>query len=166
IIVYSNCDEVELRLNNKKIGRSKVFSDSCFVRFPGVKYRRGNLEAIALRNNRPVSRHKLTTAGKPARIEAINAKGNNVDCIELRIVDKHGTIVPKFDGSINLSTEGCEIVGIDNGNQYDPDGLKYTSFSKGSFHNGKIRLYIRHDGNHSGKYFVKTDKIGNFSFNL
>lgn len=166
IIVYSNCDEVELRLNGKKIGRGKVFPDSCFVRFPGVKYRQGNLEAIALRNSKPVSRHKLTTAGRPARIETVNAKGNNVDYIELRVVDRNGNIVPTFDGIFDLTAEDCEIVGIDNGNQYDPDGLKYSSSSRGSFHNGKARLYIKHDGNHSGKYSVRNNQTGIFSFNL
>lgn len=49
----------------------------------------------------------------------------------------NGNIVPTFDGIFDLTAEDCEIIGIDNGNQYDPDGVKYSSFSRGSFHNGK-----------------------------
>ena len=78
----------------------------------------------------------------------------------------NGNIVPTFDGIFDLTAEDCEIIGIDNGNQYDPDGVKYSSFSRGSFHNGKARLYIRHNGSHSGKYSVRNDLTGYFSFNL
>jgi len=166
VIVYSNCDEVELRLNGKKIGRGKVSSDSCFITFPSIKYKPGNLEAIAFRNNRLVSRHKLTTAGAPARIEAINAKGNKVDYIELRVVDRRGNIIPTFDGIAGFRTDNCEIIGIDNGNQYDPNGIKYTSVTKGHFYKGKIRLYIRHNGAHTGTYSVSNDVVGNFTFDL
>lgn len=166
IIVYSNCDEVELRLNGKNLGRAKVSADSCLAKFPDVKFKPGKLEAIAFRNNKVVSRHKLTTAGEPHHIEAINEKGNDIDYIELRAVDKSGNIVPDFNGSADFLTDGCEIVGIDNGNQYDPQGLKYTSISTGAFHKGRMRLYIRHRGLHSGSYAVRNDKLGKFSFSL
>lgn len=166
VIVYSNCDEIELRLNGKKIGRGKVSADSCLINFSNIKYKPGNLEAIAFKNSRIVSRHKLTTAGSPFRIEAINAKGNNVDYIELRVVDRKGNLVPTFNGIVSLKSDNCEIIGIDNGNQYDPEGLKYTSVTRGSFFKGKMRLYVRHKEPHVGKYSVYSDIIGNFTFNL
>ncbi len=146
MIVYSNCDEVELRLAGKKLARGKVHPDSCLVRFPGVKYKPGTLEAVAFRGKKEVGRHKLATAGAPSRLETVVVPGAKVDCIEVKVVDRNGNIVPDFAENADFSALGCEIAGVDNGNQYDPQGVKYSSKERGAFHKGRLRLYVRHNG--------------------
>jgi len=64
--VYSNCEEVELLLNGKTLGRKTLPPDASpqawTVRFvPGV------LSAIARSNGQQVAMDELLTAGKPAR---------------------------------------------------------------------------------------------------
>ncbi|MBS1705295.1 MAG: DUF4982 domain-containing protein [Armatimonadetes bacterium] len=88
VVVFSNCDEVELRLNGKVIARQKpdsgpdtLYGD--YIRggkpfdggnsrhlghppftFFGVPYEPGELTAVGLIGNRPVAEHRARTPGK------------------------------------------------------------------------------------------------------
>lgn len=145
VCVYSNCDAVQLNLNGRSLGRKTVDRDSCMAVFTGVKYSRGTLEAVGYRNGRKVAQYVLKTSeAAPSRFVAINTRGDKVDCIEIQALDSHGVLVPDYCGTASFTASGSEILGIDNGNQHDPDGNKYRSKSTGNFFNGRIRLYITH----------------------
>ena len=143
LIAYSNCDEVELRINGKKIARKAVDSDSCLVRFPSIKFTEGKAEAIAYRDGRKCGIHVLATSGPVSRLEAAVSRGDFYDCVEVRAVDRNGVTVPSCNATASVTPSGCSVAGIDNGNQYDPEGRKYTSKSEGDFYKGRMRLYVR-----------------------
>lgn len=144
VVVFSNCKEVELKLNGRSLGRKAVDPDSCFTKFHGIAFKSGKLTAIAYGNGgRKVAEHSLvTTADAPARLMARNVKGDAIDCIEILACDKRGNRIAAYQGTASVSTQGCKVVGIDNGNQHDPQGEKYTSLSQGKFFEGRLRLYV------------------------
>ena len=150
VAVSSNCDEVELRLGGRRIGRARVHPDSCRVVFPGVPFRAGTLLASGYRGGRKVAEHRLVTAGAPARIVFSITPGVSVDCIEVRMEDAKGILVPDYEGDAVVGVSGGEMLGIDNGTQHDPDGRKYSSKTEGAFHAGRLRLYVRHAAHGAG----------------
>ena len=144
VVVFSNCKEVELQLNGRSLGRKAVDADSCFAKFPAVHYKTGTLKAIAYNGGkRRVAEHTLvTTAATPSQLVFSNVKGDKIDYIEVAACDKRGHRIPSYCGTAAISASGCRIVGIDNGNQHDPQGKKYTSASQGDFFEGRLRLYV------------------------
>ena len=146
VVVFSNCEEVELRLGGKRIGRTRVHPDSCSVCFPSVPFKAGALHAVGYRDGKKVAEHQLVTAGSPQRVSFAVTPGVSVDCVEVRMEDAKGVRVPDYDGEAGIAVSGGCVLGIDNGSQYDPQGRKYTSTSEGRFHAGRLRVYVRPDG--------------------
>nr|MDE6126057.1 glycoside hydrolase family 2 protein [Muribaculaceae bacterium] len=72
--VFSNADEVELRLNGRPLGRKAnridTPSERNKFRWDSVAYRPGRLEAVGYYGGRPLATHRLETAGKPVRLVA------------------------------------------------------------------------------------------------
>ena len=96
VVVYSNCDEVELKLNGKSLGRKKNDWSRYFVEF-AVPFKAGKLEAIGYKGGKrvaltlwsqPVLRPKLA---KPVWSE-LRRDGRDVAIIEVDITDKKGVL--------------------------------------------------------------------------
>jgi len=131
--VYSNCEEADLWLNNKSLGRKKVDRDSCFATWD-VSYKAGELKTNGYNGKKKVVTEILKTAGSPVRIVAhcsrpdITSDPEDAVIVELEICDKNGVRVPIAENEISLQIEGPGLLlGSDNGNLYDPKGIKYAS---------------------------------------
>src|SRR6266496_3622358 len=78
LLVFSNCEEVELRLNGRKIGRHRPahawmtqhLTHPPFI-FDLKEFEPGLLEATAYINGAPCANHRIGTPGKPAKLEII-----------------------------------------------------------------------------------------------
>jgi beta-galactosidase len=140
VMAYSNADEVELFLNGKSLGRKKRFSDpwkmpvghnvSDTEKFVTkyrliwqVPYQPGTLKAVAYSNGKQVAEQEIRTAGVPARIKLvadrkiIDADGDDLSYLTVRIEDKDGNLCPLADNLVNFNVTGAgEIAGVDNGN--------------------------------------------------
>ena len=140
VMCYSNCDEVELLLNGKSLGRKKRFSQ--LLELPvgvvvtpdrkfttkyrllwQVPYQPGTLAAVAYRDGKAMARSERRTAGAPARVKlipdraAIQADGDDLSFITVRIEDKDGTLCPAADHLVRFQVTGVgAIAGVDNGN--------------------------------------------------
>ena len=66
--MYSNCDDVELMLNDKSLGVQSRPADNASPRNFQVPFEAGTLKAVAKNNGMVVAMHELRTAGKPAKI--------------------------------------------------------------------------------------------------
>ncbi|MBN2302176.1 MAG: glycoside hydrolase family 2 protein, partial [Lentisphaerae bacterium] len=64
--VYFNCDEIQLTLNGKSIGRKPATARTKYIATFKVPYKPGRLEAVAYNKGRVVARSILTTTGKAA----------------------------------------------------------------------------------------------------
>ena len=125
LVIYTNCDEVELLLNGKSLGRRPNPKDAKQrnkIAWNGVDYKQGRLEAVAYRGGKAVARHALETTGKAVRIVAEpdntdwQADGQDLQHIRLRAVDSKGRTVLTYQDELQFSVSGdASIVAVTNG---------------------------------------------------
>lgn len=121
---YSNCDEVELFLNGKSLGRQAMDRDILHNEWR-VPYEQGKLEAVAYRDGQRVAQTQRITAGAPARIvlktdrTAITANGNEIAHIRAEIQDARGNVCPTAMNLVEFAVSGAgKRVGVDNGDPW------------------------------------------------
>lgn len=128
VMAVSNCDEVELFLNGKSLGRKS--SDVCETPEWQVPFERGTLSAKAYRNHKFVAKDEQRTAGKPYAIRiipenhGIKNDGADTAILNVCVVDKKGIVVPNADHLIHFEIIGDGYVrGVGNGdpNSHEPD---------------------------------------------
>lgn len=119
--VYSNCDEVELVLNDRSLGKKHRPGDDG-PRNWRVPFEPGLLAAIGLNEGREVARHELRTAGEPAKLvlacnrDTLQPTWDDVAVIEVRVADARDVTVPSANNLVSFSVEGPgQIVAVDNG---------------------------------------------------
>lgn len=141
--VYTNCDEVELRVGRKSMGKKAVDPDAYSVEW-SVPYRAGSVTAIGYRDGKKVTEHTLQTAGAPCALEVSRIyRYGDVVRAELQVVDEKGNRVPDSEVEVSVSSLAAgRVLGIDNGNQYDPQGEKYTSKERGKCYEGRMVIYF------------------------
>ncbi|WPO77696.1 beta-galactosidase GalA [Flavobacterium sp. KACC 22761] len=125
--VQSNCDEVELFLNKKSIGKKKMELNSHLEW--KVKYVPGILEAIGYKNGKKVLSEIQRTTGNAENIKLSLDKENvskgNVYVVTVGTTDKNGLHVPTANDEIEFSIKGGKILGVGNG---DPTSLEKDQF--------------------------------------
>ena len=150
VIVYTNCDSVELFLNGKSFGtKTYVFPQQGHAKsWMGyarpyvapttsdlhlswdVPYEPGTLKVVGKKDGKIVSEEVRTTS-KPAAIRLsadrndINADAHDIVNIKAEIVDENGLVVPGANNLIEFKVEGeGALIGIDNGNPLDKTQMK------------------------------------------
>jgi beta-galactosidase len=140
VMAYSNGDEVELFLNGKSLGRKKRFSEPVEIPVGNnispdhkfstryrllwqVPYQPGTLKAVAYQGGKQVAVDEVHTAGVAAKVRliadrgAIQADGEDLSFITVRIEDKDGNLVPGADNLVHFTVTGAgSIAAVDNGN--------------------------------------------------
>lgn len=125
--VYSNCDEVELRLNGKVIARQKPDHDrnSTNLKHPPFtfiipEFVAGKLEANGFLAGKEVVKAERKTPGTPAKIIlAVNLSGkdlqagkNDVVFVYASVTDDDGTIIRDDKRAVSYTVEGdAELIG-------------------------------------------------------
>jgi len=117
---YSNCDEVELFVNDKSMGRKQMIKNG-FLSW-NVVYHPGILKAVGYKNNIKLLTEKIATTGEPARINLtadrnrIKSDNKDVSILRVELLDKQGRIVPTACNELDLIVEGpVRILGVGNG---------------------------------------------------
>ena len=140
VYVYTNCDEAELFLNGKSLGKRVKGKDltTLFVDFYhyekdtfdspyrlswDVPYEAGTLSVKAYKDGKLMVEESMTTAGKPARIiltpdrKEIAADGQDLSYITVRIEDKDGNLCPNSDNLVHFAVGGAgKFKAVGNGN--------------------------------------------------
>lgn len=138
VMAITNCDEAELFLNGKSLGRKKA--DLCQRPEWMVDFVPGKLCAKAYKNGRCVAKTEHRTAGAPYAIviEAANSTikndGHDTAVLNIGVVDRQGRPVPTADDLINFEVLGDGILkGVGNGdpNSHEPDDAPYRRLFAG-----------------------------------
>lgn len=151
LYTYTNADEVELRLNGRSLGRKRNPKDDPTrrdrIRWDSIAYAPGHLEAIALRDGRPVARHRIETTGRPVRLEAQpdnpawTADGIDLQHVRVQCTDRRGRRVPDASQPVSFSVEGpAQIVGVVNGDMTSDESL---TGSTRSLYQGTVTVILR-----------------------
>ncbi|WP_281310194.1 beta-galactosidase GalA [Flavobacterium flavigenum] len=125
--VHSDCEEVELFLNKKSLGKKKMEQNSHLEW--KVKYAAGTLEAIGYKNGKKVLSEVQKTTELAQNIKLTADKENqpnaNVVVVTVETTDKKGLHVPTSNHEITFSVKGGKILGVGNGN---PTSLEKDQF--------------------------------------
>lgn len=123
INIYSSCDEVELFLNNKSLGKKPTNRSTKFMAVYNVPYTAGELKAIGYDNGKKVNAAILKTSGAPSQIKLsadrkiIKADNEDLSYVTVELVDKNGTRNPNAENLIHFEIEGPgTIAGVGNAN--------------------------------------------------
>ena len=167
VIAYSNCDAIELFVNEKSYGEQKLEfprpgnsgSWYSYDKLPvngttadlhiiwNIPYEPGTLKAVGKRNGEIVYTTTVVTAGSPAALKlsvdknSIASNGEDIVHAKVEIVDANGVVVPDANNKIQFEVEGeGKLIGVENGNQSDLTSP--ASKNKQAF-NGLIMGYIQ-----------------------
>ena len=130
VSVFTNCQEVELRLNGRVLGTAAP-DRQMRARFR-VDYQPGELVAVGRNGGVEAARDVLRTAGPPARLQlAVDASapapGSPAHVI-VEVVDDKGVRVPGAAHQVAAAVDGPgRLLGLDNGDQTDPTPLRSPS---------------------------------------
>ncbi len=172
--IYSNCDEVELFLNGKSLGKkSKPADDS--PRNWKVDFETGSIKAVGMNDGKVVANYELRTAGKPAKIllsvdkSAIANNWDEVAFVAVAVAVENGTLVPDASDLITFKTEGAGILAAvdsaDNNSHESYQGTTRRAFQglcfamlKANIDKGKITLAAAAPNLQSSRITVKVGR--------
>jgi len=151
VLVYTNCDSVELFLNGKSYGIKalefprqgnsggwnkydhtpvSVTTGDLHLTWD-VPYEAGTLKAVGRKSGKIAFEEQIHTTGAPAAIRLsverndINADAHDVAQVKVEVIDANGYVVPNANNPIQLTIEGNgSLIGFDNGNPVDHTSMK------------------------------------------
>ncbi len=151
---YSNCDEVELTVNGKKLGRQAMPKNG-HLKWKAI-YQPGKVIATGYKNGKRILTEVIETTKPATKIvlradrQTIAADGRDVCVVGIEIQDQKGRIVPDACQMLTFTLEGRgRILGVGNG---DPSYLgddhpkmsDCSTFSIPAF-NGLAQVLIQSD---------------------
>jgi beta-galactosidase len=161
VVVYSNCESIELFLNGKSLGEKEMADKMDLVW--QVPYESGILLAKGRKNGKVVCTKEIVTSGIPAKIllladrQTIQADKQDVLHVEVNILDKDNNFVPDASNRINFRAEGeATIVAVDNGDPLDEES--FGSNTRRVF-NGKCLVILKSTGK-TGKFTIYGESDG------
>jgi len=123
VSVYSSCEQVELFLNGKSLGKKPTNRSNKFTAIWQVPYQSGILKAAGFKGRKQVSISELKTAGDPVQIKLtadrseIRADGQDLSYIIVELNDVAGIRNPDAENLISFSIEGPgTIIAVGNAN--------------------------------------------------
>ena len=122
---YSNCDEVELTVNGKKLGRQPMPKNG-HLKWKAI-YQPGKVVAVGYKNGKRILTETIETTKPATKIvmkadrQVIASDGRDVSVVTIEVQDKKGRIVPDACPVLKFTLEGNgRILGVGNG---DPSYL-------------------------------------------
>jgi beta-galactosidase len=179
VYCYTNAEEAELFLNGKSLGK-KVMGvdkttipaeffwwkkpetnwDSPFRLNWNVAYEPGELKVIAYKDGKAVAEKTIVTAGKPDHLELIpdrteiDADGNDLSFITVKVVDKDGNFCPLADNLVKFKIEGpATIAAVGNGNAATTE--PFIADYRNTF-NGLCMLIIKSKSGEKGEVNIEA----------
>ena len=135
--VYSNCDEVQLTVNGKNLGRKKMPVNG-HLEWEAV-YKPGYVKAVGYKNGRKVMEERIETTGEAVEAVWSYETVGDIMVAQVEMRDAKGRFVPTANCTIDFTApEGCRILGWGNGDpafQYDErpedgsDTIRITTFN-------------------------------------
>jgi beta-galactosidase len=110
--VYFNCDEVELLLNGRSLGRQPATVEARHLATFQVPYAPGELKAVAITHGRAVAESVLRTAGPAERLvleadrATLKAHPNDLAYVTVSAVDANGILVPTAAHMVHFTLRG------------------------------------------------------------
>jgi len=146
VVCYTNGDEAELFLNDKKVGERKPYDPQTAIIHWDIPYQPGTLKVVAYRNGKEVASDSIQTAGEP---KTISAKANSgrlkgkyaVAAIRVSVVDADGNIVNDADNEVTCRISGPgKLLGLENASH---DASENFLDNKQNCIDGRLLAYVQ-----------------------
>lgn len=153
--VYSNCEEVELLVNGKNLGKQPMPRNG-HLAWKTV-YRPGKVKSVGYRAGHRCMVREIETTGEPYRVRVtvdrpeIQADKKDVAVVCVEILDKKNRVVPTACEPLDLKVSGpVRILGVGNGNpafqeKERPEKADASSFKLNTF-NGLAQILLQSTG--------------------
>lgn len=122
---YSNCDEVELTVNGKKLGRQAMPKNG-HLKWKAV-YKPGKVVATGYKNGKKIMTQTIETTKPASKIvlksdrRMLTADGRDVAVVTVEVQDAKGRVVPDACPALTFRLEGeGRILGVGNGDPSYP----------------------------------------------
>ena len=144
IWAFSNCNDAELFLNGRSVGRKqKEWLDKFTWQVP---YEKGVLRVAAYEAGQAVCEDCVVTAGPPVRLllcadkEKLRADGADISVVSVTAVDRDGNEVTDAELTVHFSVTGAgTIKGVGNGR---PDSLEHDKHPVRKLYAGKAVVLV------------------------
>ena len=134
---YSNCDEVQLTVNGKNLGRKKMPVNG-HLEWDAV-YKPGYVKAVGYKNGRKVMETRIETAGSPVEAVWTHEAVGDIIVANVKMVDAKGRFVPTANCELEFKAPSDEwkILGWGNGDpafqyverNHEKDSIKIHTFN-------------------------------------
>lgn len=123
VVVYTNCESVELLLNDVSLGTQPYDGEQLVWIVP---YKAGKIEARAKKGDKIVATDVQQTASSPYTVAfsanklELKAASSDVARLELDVVDRNGVLCPYASDELVFELTGpVRLLGVDNGDPVD-----------------------------------------------
>jgi len=148
VYIYSNCSAVELFVNEESKGKKLKIDGEYRFKWNDIFYQPGSIKAVGYdAEGRTLCEKEIKTAGKASTIEfiadrnIIQANGEDLSFITVKITDKDGNLCPLADNLVKFKIEGNgQLAAVGNG---DPTCIESYSEPRRSAFNGLCLLIVR-----------------------
>ncbi|MEO7214682.1 sugar-binding domain-containing protein [Mucilaginibacter sp.] len=160
---YTNCQEAELFLNGRSLGKQARNTTAGRVPSWQVDYEPGELVIKAFNNGIEVCSNVIKTAAEASQLKALPdnalfaAKTKGLSQVEITITDNKGNPVFKADNEITVSVTGHgKLIGLESGSTTSHEDYKGAQRKA---LNGRLLAYIQTNGT-AGKIHVLVSSPG------
>jgi beta-galactosidase len=177
VVAYSACEEVELFINGKSLGRKTTSENTEYIQNWKVMYEPGELRAIGYISDKIEAEWVLKTAGGPEEIKlttdrnTIKANGCDLSYVTAELIDKNGNRIYDWneDVLISFEVEGQgNIIAVGNANPTSTESFqkpqrktfrgRCVSVVKSTHEAGTIILKAFAQGLRDSAIKIKTEK--------
>ena len=159
--VYSNCDEVELFLNGKSLGKKN--KPPALTRSWQVPFAAGTLRAAAKNKDSEPVRDELKTAGAATQLvveadqKELSTAWDDVSVVRVNVADESGVTNPNASDAMTFSLDGPgRVMAVDNADLDSHESLPRQQSAK--FFHGTCIAVIKATG--PGEITVKAEAAG------
>jgi hypothetical protein len=144
---FSNCEEVELFINNRSLGNKKMADFINRAISWELPFEQGTLRAVAKNNGKQVAEYELKTTGPAVKVVAecseksLKADRNDLAHIFVTLCDEAGNPVYSADNEITCEIEGpVRLLGMEDSN---PANIENYKDNKQHAYRGKLLIYMQ-----------------------
>lgn len=155
VTIMSNCDEIELLVNGRSVGKSTpnlyMNLPHPMYEFKNITFEAGEITAIGYVDGKEVARHTRKTPQAPARLiltpdyASIVADGSDFTSVKITLVDENGTILPYADSEVTVTVTGAgRFIGEEKLNLEGGSGAFYVASNY--LETGVVQCSVSADG--------------------
>ncbi len=147
VSAFTNCEEVELFLNNRSLGSKNMADFQNRTITWDVPFEKGTLRAEGKNKGKPAAEYELKTTGAPVKIiascneKSLKADKNDLAHVFVTLCDEAGNTVYSAENEITCEVEGpVRILGMEDSN---PSNTEDYKDNKQHAYHGELVIYLQ-----------------------